>query len=646
MNVPCIDIGRIGALREDLADLPPFESVLSPMALAALARDESVPARAELAEESGSAATAARLFLLFDGVPSSQVDAAFPRCGVAGLVALGLVTIEEAVGERDKREESRKRPLEHAAADPRTRTAEATDVRETAVTVPGCAGGETDLIVTAAVDFAPVEADGTTFWFASDRTGGALAADHVLGVGGASLTLAGITDRSRRRRALDLGTGCGIQAVQLAGHVGDVVVTDLSQRALDFAAFNAALAGQQWDVRRGSLWEPMEGERFDLVVSNPPFVITPASARDAGVPLYEYRDAGRGGDHLLLELLGGLAGHLVTPASREVAGDSDEAAAQTDAREGAAEFRDGRSGESPGRVERDADGTASGGGSAMLLGNWEHRGAADVDSGTGLDAVTDRAALAAPEGGGSRRSDVAAGHEPDHPTTRASAAAPSSIERRSDFRSSQRSSWQDRLGDAAAGLDLWVIEREVLDPAEYVEMWLRDGGTLPGTPEWERAYAAWLADFRWRGVSAIGFGYILARPQSGETPIRRFETIASPASMPIGDHLATCFDAIQRRGEISGLRLRTAPDVSIEHHYEPGASEPRLIVARQGGGFGRVLQLSTAGAGFFSAADGELTAGQIATALEALLDEHGLARRVLSEAATAHEQGFLVVSTG
>ena len=86
-----------------------------------------------------------------------------------------------------------------------------------------------------------------------------------------------------------------------------------------------------------------------------------------------------------------------------------------------------------------------------------------------------------------------------------------------------------------------------------------------------------------------------------------------------------------------------AEDVTIERHYRPFAEEPSAILARQGGGLGRTLLLSTALAGFFSTSDGELTAGQIAVALEALMEEAGLAQRVLNEAAEAHEWGFLVL---
>src|SRR5690606_38627609 len=138
-------------------------------------------------------------------------------------------------------------------------------------------------------------------------TGEPLAPDHVLGIGGASTTLAAWTPRRPVRRALDVGTGSGVQALHLSLDADEVVVTDLSERALAYASFNAALNKVSWDIRRGSMLEPVAGETFDLIVSNPPFVITP---RDGSVPLFEYRDAGGAGDAVVEDLVVGLGAHL------------------------------------------------------------------------------------------------------------------------------------------------------------------------------------------------------------------------------------------------------------------------------------------------------------------------------------------------
>ena len=144
-----------------------------------------------------------------------------------------------------------------------------------------------------------LEPYGDDYWVVSDvpaRPGRPLPADHVLGVGGASTTLAAATMRRRVDTALDLGTGCGIQALHLTEHAAHVTATDLSDRALRFAATTAALNGQSWELLRGDLVAPVAGRRFDLVVSNPPFVVGP------GVATHTYRDSGRPGDAVCAEL--------------------------------------------------------------------------------------------------------------------------------------------------------------------------------------------------------------------------------------------------------------------------------------------------------------------------------------------------------
>ncbi|WP_088995340.1 DUF7782 domain-containing protein [Micromonospora echinaurantiaca] len=131
---------------------------------------------------------------------------------------------------------------------------------------------------------------------ASARPGRPLHAEHVLGIGGATQTLIGATARRPVETALDLGTGSGVQALHLSTHARRVTATDVSERALRFAATTAALNGQDWELLRGDLVAPVAGRRFDLVVSNPPFVVGP------GTTTHVYRDSGRVGDAIGAEL--------------------------------------------------------------------------------------------------------------------------------------------------------------------------------------------------------------------------------------------------------------------------------------------------------------------------------------------------------
>ena len=139
----------------------------------------------------------------------------------------------------------------------------------------------------AAYDVSPHADESHDWWVVSDRTardGRPLRADHVLGVGSASTTLAQITVRRPVRTALDIGTGCGVQALHLATHAHSVTATDVLDRAIRLAATSFALSGVEVELLAGDLAHPLAGREFDLVVCNPPFVVGPD-------PRFAYRDA-------------------------------------------------------------------------------------------------------------------------------------------------------------------------------------------------------------------------------------------------------------------------------------------------------------------------------------------------------------------
>jgi release factor glutamine methyltransferase len=84
---------------------------------------------------------------------------------------------------------------------------------------------------------------------------------------------------ARACRVLELGAGAGALSVVAAGVPGtDVTAVDVSRRALLSTRLNALRHGRRVRVRRGDLTAPVTGERFDVVVSNPPYV--PAATDD------------------------------------------------------------------------------------------------------------------------------------------------------------------------------------------------------------------------------------------------------------------------------------------------------------------------------------------------------------------------------
>ena len=523
---PVVTPEQAASLRADLSEsgwgVEAVATLLGEAADAALRREIRLPAlrsvRAALAAgtDSSPVAVLTALFMLGEPVLATALDAALPRTGAAGAAVIGLV------GEPDE---------------------------------AGYVRARVDLRPHEAVD----DAGEIRWWVASDLgelvTGRALAPDHVLGIGGAGLTLAGLTPRTRVRNALDLGCGCGIQTLYLLRHAEHVVATDISERALAFTAFNAALAGVcvmggpdagsgggggRLELLQGSLLEPVAGRRFDLIASNPPFVLTPPAVREAGLPLMEYRDAG---GPVLPELVAGLREHLEPGAA------------------------------------------------AVMLGNWEHRGA---------DSWREAVATWIPE-----------------------------------------------------GLDGWVIEREVQDPVEYATMWLRDGGLTPerDAEGFDAALGAWIDDFEVRGVQGVGFGYLIVhRPLRPRDPWRLLEEVTTSGQGVLGHHVAEVLEVRERLtglddAAVADLRPVLAPDVTEERHFIPGAAEPTVILLRQGGGLGRTIRASTVVAALAGVADGELSVGQIASAVVALTGEDAIGLRAEMVEATRHliAVGFLTI---
>ncbi|KAD4060155.1 methyltransferase [Arthrobacter yangruifuii] len=522
------DIRLLQALAADLEDagytVDGVAAFLGEDASAALQRDQLVPALLVCRAEAEAAAprrvaVPVQLWLLGETMERSHLDEALPRTGTDGLLELGLIERGPVFG------------TFQAAVDLRPY---------------GTDDGGTGSEKNPAGDL----------WVASDlgshQRPGVLRRDHVLGIGQASLSLAQLTVRTPVGRALDLGTGCGIQTFHLLRHTDHVTATDISARALGFARFNLMLNAPQLDIdpeqpqerftlRLGSLLEPVAGEEFDLVVSNPPFVITPRTGTDAEAERFTYRDGGLAGDGIVAALAAGLEG-VLRP-----------------------------------------------GGTAQMLGNWE----------------------------------IPAGREED---------------------------WSERLEQwLPDGTDAWVIQRETLTPPEYAEMWLRDAAQGRERTEYAEAYAGYLADFASRNVGSVGFGsmWLRRRPTPAARPLRRFEEITHPVEQPLGPHLEAAvrrFDWVSSRTHLADEHLRVADDVTEERHQRPGAEHPGVILLRQGAGLRRTNLMSTELTGFVSACDGELSVGQIVSALAALLDrpDSGFGENLISEVRNLVLDGFLI----
>lgn len=374
----------------------------------------------------------------------------------------------------------------------------------------------------ALIDIRPYADDAGDWWVAADLTPGldggrdTVPADHVLGLNAASSTLAQLTVRRPVQRALDLGTGCGVQSLHLSRHAEQVVATDVNRRALALADVTMRLNGLSVDLREGSLFDPVAAERFDLIATNPPFVVSPGGN-------HVYRDSGFAGDELT---------HRVVV-------------------DGAARLRPG--------------------GLLQSLGNWMHVRGED---------------------------------------------------------------WRDRVGGWAAetGCDAWVVQREVQDPAEYVELWLRDSGDV-ARPDYRQRYETWLRWFDDNAVEGVGFGWINLHAAGGGDPQVRVEDWPHAVAQPLGGAVAEWFDSagsLRRLRDDSGLlaaHLTVGGGVVQEQIGPPGEEHPAHLVLRQQHGLLRAVEVGTAEAGFVGACDGSLSVGAIVDALATVLEADAAALR-------------------
>lgn len=130
--------------------------------------------------------------------------------------------------------------------------------------------------------------------------------------------LAHLDDPGAAAQVLDLGTGSGCIALSIASErpATSVVATDVSEAALEVASRNALKHGLEGRVRflRGDLFLPLSGERFDLVVSNPPYVARRDAQGLAPELAFEPDEALFGGEDgldVVRRLLAGVEAHLV-----------------------------------------------------------------------------------------------------------------------------------------------------------------------------------------------------------------------------------------------------------------------------------------------------------------------------------------------
>jgi release factor glutamine methyltransferase len=111
------------------------------------------------------------------------------------------------------------------------------------------------------------------------------------------------------QRMLEIGAGFGLAAVLAAKAGATVVATDVVEDAVQAIRTNAALNGVSIDARVGDCYEPVAGERFDVIGTNPPQMPTP-SGRERDDAAAAADNGGRDGWLILDRVIAGATGHL------------------------------------------------------------------------------------------------------------------------------------------------------------------------------------------------------------------------------------------------------------------------------------------------------------------------------------------------
>lgn len=209
--------------------------------------------------------------------------------------------------------------------------------------------------------------------------------------------------------------------------------------------------------------------------------------------------------------------------------------------------------------------------------------------------------------------------------------------------------WEERIGGwLDPSCDALIVRREVLDPAAYVELWLKDAGHHGG-PGYLAKYDEWLGWLEAEGITGVGFGWLnLRRRPSGESGTATHSLLDWPYTVeqPIAPAIAEWRDAIGRPADDHSLlaaRLVRRSDVIQETTGEPGAEDPEVIVLRQQRGFRRARTAGSMEAALVGACDGDLTIGQIADALAQLTEREPdeLRAELLTNVRELVAEGFL-----
>jgi methylase of polypeptide subunit release factors len=193
--------------------------------------------------------------------------------------------------------------------------------------------------------------------------------------------------------------------------------------------------------------------------------------------------------------------------------------------------------------------------------------------------------------------------------------------------------WPDRVRSwLPSGVDAWVVQREVTDPAQHVGTWQRDAGVDPASPAGRAQAGAWLDWMAAQQVEAVGFGFLtlrriedgaLDRGRADGVPTVVVEDLPGDLDDPLGPEVEGWLDRVRwlrthaSDDALLGARLRLAEGVVLERYCvagEEGWTPTGAAVARAEGPRWR-HEVDEPAAALLAGCRGALPLGELVTLL-------------------------------
>jgi hypothetical protein len=204
--------------------------------------------------------------------------------------------------------------------------------------------------------------------------------------------------------------------------------------------------------------------------------------------------------------------------------------------------------------------------------------------------------------------------------------------------------WQERVSGwvAGTGCDAWIVQREVSDPVEYVNLWMRDASE---TFDPARAQA-WLDWFDAQRIEAVGYGLVTLRRNERKDPIVRVDDLRAGPRPPAGADVVAWFERqewLSQHADPLTTRYRRAAELHLTQHATHDGTEWTVETQLLSHGFWS-QEVDPVALALVDGADGTVAMAEQLAVLASALDtpEPVLAAMAVPVVTQLVERGFLI----